>query len=240
MHLGLVRGQLGQLPPEPEGFQTQVGPDQIVAGAGGVALVEDQIDDLEDRGQPPGQFRTGRQLERDALVGQRLLGRRDALGDPGLGGEEGARDLGRRQAADQPQRQRDAGRGGQHRVAGDEHQPQDIVGLLIRLLVEVPGQFLVLAVEPLRPSNVVDRATLRDRRQPGPRIVRHPGRRPLLQRRDQGVLGELLGESDVVDKPGQPGDDPGRLQLPDGVDRPMYGGHWWAISPAARRPAESR
>ena len=41
------------------------------------------------------------------------------------------------------------------------------------------------------------------------RIRRHPGARPLLQRGDQGILGVLLGQTQVLGEPGQPGDQPG-------------------------------
>ena len=43
--------------------------------------------------------------------------------------------------------------------------------------------------------------------------------RPLFQRGDQGVLTELLGESDVPGDPGQPGDQPAGLDAPDRLDR---------------------
>jgi len=41
----------------------------------------------------------------------------------------------------------------------------------------------------------------------------------LLERRHQGILRELLGRPDVVDDANQPGDEPGRLDPPDGFDR---------------------
>jgi hypothetical protein len=43
----------------------------------------------------------------------------------------------------------------------------------------------------------------------------------LLERRDEGVLRQLLGEPDVAHDPRQPGDELGRLDAPDRVDRAM-------------------
>src|SRR6185503_14651999 len=67
---------------------------------------------------------------------------------------------------------------------------------------------------------------------------------------DQRVLSEFLGEPDVVHEPGQPADDPRRLQFPDGVDRAADIGHrnqppktcWIVLSPSPtilrkRRPS---
>ena len=99
----------------------------VVAGSRRVALVEDEIDDLEDGGQPGGPRLAVRRLERNAGAGQRLLGADDALGDGRLRHQVGAGDLGRGQAAEQAQRQRDPGLHGQHRVAGREDQPQQVV-----------------------------------------------------------------------------------------------------------------
>ena len=45
-----------------------------------------------------------------------------------------------------------------------------------------------------------------------------PESRPLRQCRDQRVLRQVLGQPDVADDPDQRGDQPGRLQAPDGLD----------------------
>jgi hypothetical protein len=218
VHLGLVRGQLGQQPPQPQRLQAQPGPDQVVAGGRRVPLVEDQVDDLQHRRQALGQLRRAGQLERHVSPRQRLLGRGDPLGDGRLVDEERAGDLGRRQAADEPQCQRHPGLRRQQRMAGDEHQPQHVVRLGLPLLVQFPGELLLLALAQLGPADVVDGPALGDRHEPRAGVVRHARRRPLLQRGHERVLGQLLGEADVVHHPSQPGDDPRRLQPPDGVD----------------------
>ena len=52
VHLGLARGEPGQDPAQPQGVLAQRRPHPVVAGGGRVALVEDQVDDLEHGGQP--------------------------------------------------------------------------------------------------------------------------------------------------------------------------------------------
>jgi hypothetical protein len=43
----------------------------------------------------------------------------------------------------------------------------------------------------------------------------------LLERSNEGVLGELLSRPDVADKASQSGDEPGRLDPPDRLDGAM-------------------
>ena len=98
------------------------GPHPVVAGGRGVALVEDQVDDLEHRGEARGELGAARHLERARCASASVrLARtmRWAIGR--LGHEEGARDLVGGQAAEQAQRERDARLGREHRVAGGEH-----------------------------------------------------------------------------------------------------------------------
>jgi hypothetical protein len=58
VHLGLGGKQLGEDPAEAERFRDQLRADPVVAGGGRVALVEDQIDDLEHRGETLGELVT--------------------------------------------------------------------------------------------------------------------------------------------------------------------------------------
>src|SRR5690606_33722040 len=65
------------------------------------------------------------------------------------------------------------------------------------------------------------------RRQPRARVLRHACARPLLQRRDQRVLRQLLGEADVAgEQAGEPGDDARGLLPPDLADD--VGRHAWS------------
>ena len=93
----------------------------------GVPLVEDEVDDFEHRREPRGAVFADRNLERDVRVGDRLLRPHDALGDRRLGHEIRARDLGGREAADEPQRERDPRLDREHRVARDEDEPEHVV-----------------------------------------------------------------------------------------------------------------
>jgi hypothetical protein len=72
------------------------------------------------------------------------------------------------------------------------------------------------------PPKPVDRPALRRRHQPGAGTCRHAIRRPLLERGDQRVLRQLLGEADVAHDPGEPGDQPGRLDPPDRIDASVH------------------
>ena len=65
---------------------------------------------------------------------------------------------------------------------------------------------------------MIDGPMLRRGHQPRARIARHAGRRPLLQRGDQSILRQFLGQADIAHDARQAGDQPGRFDPPDGVD----------------------
>ncbi len=169
-----------------------------------IALVEDEVDHLQHRRQPPGELAAARHLERDLRVGQGPLGAHDALGNCWLGDEECPRDLVGGQPAEQPKCQRDARLGCEHRMAGDEDQAQQIVADVLvdrrvevavtRFLLglEVASDFLLLALESRFAAQHIDRPMLRRAHEPRPRIARHARFWPLLERRHQRVLGQLL------------------------------------------------
>ena len=153
VHLGLVGRQLGQDAAETQRFLAQLRPHPVVAGGGRVALVEDEVDHLEHGGQALGKLGPARYLEGDALLGQRALGADDALGDGRLRDQEGAGDLVGRQAADQAQRERDAGFGGEHRMAGREDQAQQIVAdVVVESGIEVWRRTFALATRVRGPA----------------------------------------------------------------------------------------
>lgn len=131
-----------------------------------------------------------------------------------LSGTRKARDLGGGQAAEQLERQGQARVERQHRVAGGEHQAQQVVldhvvapGVevvheirhcqgLLGLEVEA-DLFQFLAQAAVAPQQV-EGAVVRGREQPGAGTVGDAVVRPALQRRHQGVLGQLLGQPDVA------------------------------------------
>ena len=88
--------------------------------------------------------------------------------------------------------------------------------LLLRL--QIAGDLLVLPLEKLVAPHHVDRAALRGSHQPCPGIVRHARLRPLVERREQRVLGKVFRESDVAHDSREPGDEPSGLYSPDRVD----------------------
>src|SRR5690606_450830 len=67
-------------------------------------------------------------------------------------------------------------------------------------------------------ADQIDGAAAGGGHQPGAGVVGHAVGRPAFQCGDQGVLGEFLGDADVPDDPGHPGDQPAELQAEDGVD----------------------
>ena len=182
--LRLLRRELGQDPPEPERFFAQRRSHPVVARRRRVAFVEDEVHDLEHRGQTGGELLSGGDLKRDVCVGEGPLGPHDALGDRRLRNQERAGDLVGRQTAEQAQRERDARLGREHRMTGDEHQAQEVVadvfverGFEIRhadllLDLELVAELFLLALEPRVAANQVDGAMLGGAHEPGARIVR--------------------------------------------------------------------
>jgi hypothetical protein len=231
MHFGLVRHQLGEDAAETEGVFAERRAHPVVAGGCGVALVVDQVDDSEHRLHAGFELGAARHLERHVGVGERLLGAHDALRHGRLSDQEGTRDLVGGEAAEQAQGEGHARLRGEHRMAGDEHQAQEIVAdrIVDRRLelfddavllgVEIAGDLLMLHLEALGAAEVVDRAVLGGRHQPGARVVRDTRHRPLLEGDQQSVLRQLLGEADVAHDARQTGDQTRRFDAPDGVDR---------------------
>ena len=81
------------------------------------------------------------------------------------------------------------------------------------------AQLAVLALERSGCAGTGRRPGAWPRSSARPPGAREPLGRPLLQRGDQRVLGQLLGQPEVAGVPGQPGDQPGRLQPDDGLHR---------------------
>ena len=117
-------------------------------------------------------------------------------------------------------------------MAGDEHQPQQVVAhvlvgvqdgvefargtLLARF--HVPAEQAQFLAKPLVPADPVNGAMLGGNHEPGAGVRGDSVSRPLLKSRDQGVLGQFLGQAHVPDQPGQARDDPGGLHPPQGFD----------------------
>ena len=215
MDLRIVRHQSGQDAAESQCLVTQLGAEPVVAGRGRVALVVDEVHDLEHRAESLGQLWTRRDLEADAGVRDGLLGPDDALRNGGLGYEIGAGDLGHREAPDEPQGEGDAAGDGEDRVAGHEDQAEAVVvdvvrsdrdrvepvtvGILAgRRLLELGADPAVLGGERSAATELVDRLSLPDGGQPRAGVLRCAVTRPLPQGVDQRLLRQLLGQVEVA------------------------------------------
>ena len=133
-------------------------------------------------------------------------------------------------------------------MAGDEDEAQEIVADLVverrvevglRGRLELPAELLVLAGEERRPAELVDRPVLGRGHQPGSRTLRDARPRPPLERGDEGVLGQVLGQADVPHEPREAGDQPGRLDPPDRLDRAMGVGGQPVSAPRPPRPGSA-
>ena len=75
---------------------------------------------------------------------ERALGAHDALRDGTLRDQERTRDLSRRQASQETQRERDLGLSGEHRMAGDEHQAQEVIADVVVHALAMSGTAISL------------------------------------------------------------------------------------------------
>ncbi len=142
-----------------------------------------------------------RHFKRHARFRERLLRAHDALSDRGLGHQKCTRDFIHRQAAEQPKRQRDPRLGRQHRVAGGENQPQQIVAdVVIESAFEVRHRVCLLFLDAAADLGVLL----------GHAFVA-----------SKVIVRKILGESDIADDSGQACNDFRGLDSPDGVDGGM-------------------
>ena len=195
-------------PREPDGFDRELDALEIVARACCVALVEDQVENVEDRPRRGGSFGGGRQPERNPGFLDPLLGSRDPLGHGRLGHEEGGGDLARRQASDRSQRERDRRGRCQRRMAAQVQDRQRVV--VVRGLGgrRVGLEREALAIHPgMLASVVIDQAAARRPDQPAARIRRQAFSRPMVHSRDQRFLDGILGRVEVARSSGQDGED---------------------------------
>src|SRR5262245_46259296 len=137
-------------------------------------------------------------------------------------------------------------------MAGCKHEAEEVVAYLIiedRLEIrggpllcgfELVAELLQLAPEPLPPAEQIDRTMLRGAHQPGPWVARDARVRPLLERRDESVLCEVLGQTDVAHDACDTRDQLRRLDPPHRIDRAMRIGsghpdHLTSLIPATAR-----
>jgi hypothetical protein len=234
---GFLRGEFGEDAAEAEGIFAEGGADEVVAGGGGVALVEDEVDDLEDGGEAGGEVGAAGDFEGDVFFGEGAFGADDALGDGGLGGEEGAGDLGGGEASEETEGEGGAGVGGEDRVAGDEDEAEEVVadgvvegGVEVGHGLfeggEVAGEVFVFALGDGVAAEEIDGAAFGGGGEPCCGVFGDTGLWPLLECGEEGFLREVFGEADVAGEAGEGGDDAGGLDTPDGFDGAMCGVMW--------------
>ena len=209
VHLGLVGHELSQGAAEPDRLGGEV-------AAAAVALVEDQVDDREHRGEAVGQQMSRRHAKRDAGGFYLALRAHEPLGHGRLGDEEGARDLLGGQPAQRPERKRDLGVERERRMAAHEDELQPLVG---------DGRLLQFARHPCLTNSwvtglrhveladlrrqraiapdAVDRPVARGGHEPGARVLGRPVAWPALGGGGERVLGGFLGELEVAEEADQ-------------------------------------
>ena len=216
--LALLRHQLDQQAPEPDRLRAQLAPHERRAGGRRVALIEDQVDGGEHRGQPVRQLVLLGHAVGDPGVGDLALRAHQPLRHRGLGDEERARDLRHRQAAERAQRQRHPRLGGERRVAAGEHQAQAVVGHVVGWLLGQRLEREELLLAHALAAQAVDRAVAGGGGDPGAGVAREAVGGPALERDDPCLLHGLLGEVEVAEHPDQRGDRPPRLAPEQAVD----------------------
>ena len=234
--LGLIGEQRDHEPCQPDRLGTQLLADQRIAGRRGVSLVEHEVDDSQHAVEPFGQQLGRRHAIGDPGVTDLALGTDQSLGQRRLGDEERPGDLGSRQAAEGAQRQGHARLEGERRVTAGEDQAQPVIGdlhLVLRrarlqgpqLAFEgrLPDQGLGLLGQPPPASQSIDGAVPRRGRDPRARVGRDATLRPCLERADERVLDGLLGKVEVARHPDQRRDRPALLLAEQAIDGVMGG-----------------
>ena len=115
----------------------ELSPDVLVPRRRCVALVEHEVEHREHGPEPVGEEMVGRDPERDAGRPDLPFCTHESLRHRRLGDEKGPRDLGRRQAADLAQRQRDLRIDCERWVTACEDECQPVVGDRAHIVVLV-------------------------------------------------------------------------------------------------------
>ena len=207
---------------EADGLLAELVAHEGVSGVRGVALVENQIDHGEHGRQARGQLGPFGHLVGKFAIADRPLGTHEPLGDRGLGHEKGSRDLRRREASYQPERERDAAVGWQTRMTAGKDQPESVVRDLrgighLEALVHRAERGLVGERISARPrtagvTEAIQRASPRRREEPGAWALRRAVRGPAIERLRERLLDDLLGGVDVAHDPKHGRDDAPVLQ----------------------------
>ena len=215
MHFRLVGHQIRQRPAEPERLRRQV-------AAAAVALVEDQVDDCQHGREPVGQELRRRHPERDSCRLDLVLGPHEPLRHGGLADQERAGDLGRRQAAQGAQRERDLSFGAQGRMAAREEQFEPLVGKgrLVHGVLRSLTHFEQAGLRSERAiaANAIDCPVARSRHEPRARVGGDSVPGPALGRDRERLLRGFLGEIEIAEEADQGSEDIAPLVAEDPVE----------------------
>src|ERR1700722_16701879 len=173
-----------------------------------------------------------RHLKRDALFSQCSLGPHNALSNSGFRNQKCARHFLGRQASEQAQRKRHSPLGRKHRMTSSKHQPEKVVANVIvesrfevrhghLFLFQFASEFCVFTFQPGVAAEVINGSMFSSSHEPSARIIRNARLRPLLKRRHQSILREILGNANIAHNAHQASDQPRRLDSPDRVNRAM-------------------
>jgi hypothetical protein len=224
--LGLARQEAVEHAPEADGLRAEVRADEPGPGRGRVALVEDEVDHGEHRAQARREVARVRHPVRDPGVADLALRARQALAHRRLGHAERARDVGRPEPAEQPQRERHLRRRAEGRVAAGEDQPQPLVADhagVLRLVAGVQECGLGVLVPPGRlAAQDVDRPAAGGGDDPSRRARRDAVARPAADGLRPCLLEGVLGDVEIAEDADEDGDraavlggeDPGDLVRP--------------------------
>src|ERR1700678_1704319 len=117
-------------------------------------------------------------------------------------------------------------------ITRNEDEPQQVVtDFIIESSIKIrhdhlsgcklAGEFLVFAIEQCVSPEVIDRAMFRRSHKPGSRIFRDARLRPLFERSEKGILGEILGNAHVTDDSREASDKPRRFDSPNRINCTM-------------------
>ncbi len=205
--LPVVRKEVVNSPGQPNRLIREIAALEVGADAAGIALVEDQIEHVQDGAESFGPLPVGGHAKWHAGRLDALLGPADPLRHGRLGHEERVGNLGRREAADGPQRERNRRRTSERSVTAHEQQDERVV--LFGLILEAGGGSHPLVGRHLHhddgfaappgelDAQVIGHAPGGDLDQPSARVVGHTLLWPLHGRREQGFLDRVFGPSEV-------------------------------------------
>lgn len=185
----------------------ELGAHRVAVSGPEVALVVDQVDHCQHSGEPLVQVGRRRHAEGDPRCSDLRLRAGDPLRHRGLGHQEGSGDLADGQAADEAEREGDAGLHREGGVTADEDQAEPVILYgSHRIVGAVIAQHVsrqMLVGSPRLAAQSIDGFPRRGRREPRPGVGRNAIARPMLERGDIGLGGGILRDVEVAEPAGK-------------------------------------